>query len=483
MRLATKLSLVLCSLALGAAACVLFPLSLTERKHLLEQVRASQSVEVGQLGHACADLFQRADGAPCSAALKTLLLLSDPGRVAYAVLLDSRGRVGLHSDFLHGDLSLKDAAPAAAELARAHQSPDPMIQRLEADGRRLELISAPILQLEAQGARRRLGTVAVAYDAAVVEGSVRRQQRESSARAARAALPGIALALLAAIGLGRALSRPIRTIGDGARLIGEGKLSTRIPEDRSDELGDLAREFNGMARRLAELDRLKESFLGQITHDLRNPVAGIMAHMDVLLMGTVGPLNEGQTRSVQIALQSCEALNVLIGNILDLTRLEAGEMAFKPEELDLAALTGSVIELLRPKAAAFGVALDAAVAPGARVRADEAALRRVLVNLVSNALHFTPQGGRVSVAHASDGAFDKVSVSDTGIGIPADKLGTLFQKFSQVAETKNKVRYVPGSGLGLVICKQIVEAHGGVITAGSVYGKGSTFSFTLPRGA
>ena len=481
MRLATKLSLLLCSLALGAAVCILLPLSLAERTHLLQQVRAGQSVEVGQLGHACADLFQRTDEAPCAAALKTLLLLSDPGRVAYAVLLDSNGRIGFHSDFLHGDLSSKDAAPIAAEVARAHQAPEPMIQKFESGGRRLDLISAPILELDAQGAKRRLGTVAVAYDAAVLEESVRRQQRESGARAARAVLPGIILALRAAIGLGRALSRPIRAIGDGARLIGEGKLATRIPEERSDELGDLAREFNGMAGRLAELDRLKESFLAQITHDLRNPVAGIMAHMDLLLMGAAGPLNENQARSVDIARKSGEALNELVGNILDLTRLEAGEMAVKPAELDLAASVGSVLELLRPKAAEFGVALKAAVAPGVMVRADEALLRRLLVNLVSNALHFTPQGGTVSVAHAATGNGDKISVSDTGIGIPADKLGALFKKFSQVAETKNKVRHVPGTGLGLVICKQIVEAHGGAITVESVYGKGSTFAFTLPR--
>ena len=145
-------------------------------------------------------------------------------------------------------------------------------------------------------------------------------------------------------------------------------------------------------------------------------------------------------------------------------------------------MSDEVVEMARSIADEYKVRLsDSEVPAQARVWADEQALRRVLTNLVFNALKFTPGGGTVGILHSKDpdGA-DLLAVRDTGIGIPADKLKMLFRKFTQIEETQDKVRKTKGCGLGLVICKEFVEAHGGRIWADSEYQKGTTFYFTLP---
>ncbi len=157
-------------------------------------------------------------------------------------------------------------------------------------------------------------------------------------------------------------------------------------------------------------------------------------------------------------------------------------MEFHPGRVDCAALARSVVELMRATGDEYGVELRSTdIHDGTAVWVDEQALRRILINLVSNALKFTPKGGRVTLALSAQDGMDLISVSDTGIGIPADKLNTLFEKFSQIAETRNKVREARGTGLGLVICKRIVEAHGGRIWVESVFKQGTTFAFTLAR--
>jgi len=377
-------------------------------------------------------------------------------------------RHGLRGALLSWDGQLEDDA----RLGTALRSPEGLRQG--------DVVSSPVYFTGDHG-RERAGTALIAYEPAASAAALNALQKDSLSRVALVALPGLALGVLLSFVLGRALVGPIRRLADGAKLVGAGKLDTRIPQAGDDELGELARDFNAMAAKLAELDELKDSFLAQITHDLRNPLTALVAYVNLLHMGVQGELNEKQKKSVKVIQESSLYLNELIGDILDLTKLEAGKMELAPKLLDAHAATRAVLELVEARAAEYGVGLECAVPEGAQVTADPDGLKRVLINLVSNALKFTPKGGRVTVSLASANGHDRVSVSDTGIGIPADKLGSLFQKFSQVAETKNKVRETQGTGLGLVICKQIVEAHGGTIGVESVYQKGTTFFFSLPR--
>ncbi|MBI5200708.1 MAG: HAMP domain-containing histidine kinase, partial [Elusimicrobia bacterium] len=479
MRLTAKLSLVLSGLAVAVLSSAVLPLYWTEQGHLLEQRDARQLAELQQFGRVCGDSVREGDPAARQGYLKTLLLFAEPGAIAYALFADDSGRILLHSDFLHGDVSSRGRQVSGPTMARALEAQAGLRQPLKAPSGDVELLSTPVFDVSTPGGQKRLGTAFIAYDRAALEASLNRVQRESLWRVAAAAWRGLALGLLLALLLGRALTKPIESLGEGARAIAQGKLETRIPAPQADELGDLAREFNVMASKLAEVDEMKDSFLAQITHDLRSPLSTVLTCLDALSLGGMGTLNPKQSDCVGVAGKSADYLGNLIGDMLDLTRMEAGRMEYRPAAVDLKTLAHDVASLMKPQADEYGVALDVSgVREETVVWADERALKRVLVNLASNALKFTPAGGKVSIAHAAADGLDRVSVSDTGIGVPAEKLTLLFKKFSQIPETKNKVRPARGTGLGLVICKQIVEAHGGSIGVESEFGKGTTFSFT-----
>jgi signal transduction histidine kinase len=236
-----------------------------------------------------------------------------------------------------------------------------------------------------------------------------------------------------------------------------------------------------MAQRLGELDELKDSFLAKISHDLRNPLSAILGFGKMMMMGMQGPLTKDQMSSLEVITRNTRYLGDLIDNILDLTKLEAGKLELSPQETSLKDCSQAVVELMKVKADEFGVSLDYSRISGqTTLWADRQALQRILLNLVSNALKFTPQGGSVFIEWARHPDGDRVAVRDTGIGIPENKIGTLFQKFAQISETQNKVRVAKGTGLGLVICKELVEAHGGKIGVESRYRRGTTFFFILP---
>ncbi|TBR25921.1 HAMP domain-containing histidine kinase [bacterium] len=292
----------------------------------------------------------------------------------------------------------------------------------------------------------------------------------------------LAAGLLGAAWVARKMTKTLDKLAAGAQRIGEGHLSARVLTTRADELGDLSSRFNAMGAKLQELEELKDAFLAKITHDLRSPLSAVVGYAGLLEMKAEGPMNDKQLRSVKLIIESANYLAELIDNILDLTKMEAGRMPYNPVPADLSALAKTVVEQLAVKAAEYQVRLEAAgVPPGTKVYADEQALRRVLVNLLSNSLKFTPSGGSVRLEWArTPEGFDRVGVRDTGIGVPAERVATLFTKFTQVPETANVVRPVRGTGLGLAICKEIVEAHGGRIWAESEYKKGSVFFFTLP---
>ncbi|MBI5201246.1 MAG: HAMP domain-containing histidine kinase [Elusimicrobia bacterium] len=304
-------------------------------------------------------------------------------------------------------------------------------------------------------------------------------------RLAVAGLASLLLGLLGATWLSTSITRTIRKLMAGAQQVAAGHFSVRVQTRRGDELGELSNEFNEMGHKLAELESLKDSFLAKITHDLRSPLGAIVCYADVMLMGAQGPLTPKQENSLKLITASGNDLAELINNILDLTKLEAGKMAFTASEVNLKTRAQQVVDLLKVKADEYGVRLDAdEIPPNASVWADEQALGRLLSNLVSNSLKFTPKGGRVSL-HWTRGqnGEDVIAVKDTGIGIPKDKINTLFQKFSQIEETMHQVRFARGTGLGLAICREIAEGHGGRIWVESEFQKGSTFYVALPAKA
>ena len=232
-----------------------------------------------------------------------------------------------------------------------------------------------------------------------------------------------------------------------------------------------------------EVDRLKSEFVATVSHELRTPMTSIRGYVDILLMGAAGALNENQTHFLSIVKNNTERLNILVNDLLDISRIEAGRVTLAPQSLDLRDVAEDVLaDLLRRsqeenKPMAF--ALDASKNLP-RVQGDAERVRQVLGNLVSNAYHYTPENGQITVhITASNGNEVQVDVVDTGVGIPVEDQGRIFDRFYRGEDPL--VLATPGTGLGLAIVKQLIEMHNGRIWLKSEgVGKGSTFSFTLP---
>jgi signal transduction histidine kinase len=244
----------------------------------------------------------------------------------------------------------------------------------------------------------------------------------------------------------------------------------------------LFREVQDKGRQLEIANRHKSEFLANMSHELRTPLNAIIGFSEVLLKRMFGPLNEKQEDYLQDVLSSGRHLLSLINDILDLSKVEAGRMELELGRFDLPQALQDTLILVRERATRHGIALDLHVDPdlGAFV-GDERKIKQVLLNLVSNAVKFTPEGGSVEVRAVPTDGVVEVSVSDTGIGIAPEDHEAIFEEFRQVGSDYAHKR--EGTGLGLTLARKFVELHGGRIWVKSQPGHGSTFTFSLPRRA
>ncbi|HXO59175.1 MAG TPA: ATP-binding protein, partial [Candidatus Acidoferrum sp.] len=231
---------------------------------------------------------------------------------------------------------------------------------------------------------------------------------------------------------------------------------------------------------LYESNRLKSDFLATMSHELRTPLNSILGFSDVLLSNN--SLNDKQQRWVRNVQTSGEQLLNLINDILDLAKIEAGKMELHAEEMPVAEALQEVTSILEPMARQQGLQLIlAGLADVGVIKADRSKFKQVLYNLLSNAVKFTPPPGQITVTVKDSPEQLTVSVHDTGIGMKEEDLPKLFREFEQIDGSYTR-RY-QGTGLGLALCRRFVEMHGGRIWAESHFGKGSTFTFTIPRDA
>jgi two-component system, NtrC family, sensor kinase len=317
---------------------------------------------------------------------------------------------------------------------------------------------------------------------------------------------GVGLSVL----LARRLVRPVKQIRTAAARIGAGAYDERIELRRRDELGGLADELNGMAaslqasvqsleqkveertrelqRALAELSRKgrqlevasehKSHFLANMSHELRTPLNAIIGFSQVLRQRLFGPINEKQEEYLDDILSSGNHLLSLINDVLDLSKVEAGEVELEVASFSLREALERGVVMVREPATKDGVRLSLELAPGIDlVEGDERRLRQVIFNLLANAVKFTPEGGEVVVATASRDHEVLISVTDTGPGIRVEDHERIFEEFQQ---TDVGVQQREGTGLGLALSKRLVELHGGRIWVESEPGHGSRFVFTLP---
>jgi two-component system, NtrC family, sensor kinase len=318
------------------------------------------------------------------------------------------------------------------------------------------------------------------------------------------------LAIATSVLLARRLVRPIESIQTAAARIGSGALDQRIEVAANDELGALADEFNRMAARLQEsyasleqkveertleletaLSKLdeksreleaasehKSAFLANMSHELRTPLNAILGFSQVLREQMVGEINAKQAEYLDDVLSSGKHLLALINDVLDLSKVEAGEVELEVAPFSLREALERGIVMVRERASEDGVQL--ALGLDSRVdlvEGDERRIRQVIFNLLSNAVKFTPSGGAVDVRAARVNGEVRVSVADSGPGIATEDHERIFEEFRQ---TEAGVSQGEGTGLGLALSKRLVELHGGRIWVDSELGRGATLVFTLP---
>ncbi len=247
---------------------------------------------------------------------------------------------------------------------------------------------------------------------------------------------------------------------------------------------DGTRRLTGTSRDVTaerDAERLKDEFFSLVSHELRTPLTSIIGYAELLAEVESGTLSEQGRRFVEVIERNSRRELNLVGDLLLLTKVTAGTFEIERGRTDLAEIAAGTLEAARPWAEQEGVTLGLELTGPAVVEGDPHRLGQVVENLVSNAIKFTPSGGRVSVVAGGDGELVSVTVSDTGIGISRGDLGRLFERMFRAEEAER--RHIPGTGLGLTIVKAIVDAHDAMISIDSEPGRGTTFRVELPAGA
>jgi signal transduction histidine kinase len=295
----------------------------------------------------------------------------------------------------------------------------------------------------------------------------------------------IVLALLLGFVLSWSVIGPIQSINYRLAAIASGDFSGHVSVTNRDELGALAANVNRMNDELSRLYREveatsqhKSDFLANMSHELRTPLNAIIGFSQVLREGMVGDVNTKQAEYLDDILSSGNHLLSLINDVLDLSKVEAGQVELQVAPFSLLDALERGVSMVREQATTEGVQVTLHKNGGLGVvSGDERRIRQVIFNLLSNAVKFTPEGGLVEIAATRVDGEMRVSVADSGPGIAAEDLDRIFEEFQQ---TEAGAQQREGTGLGLALSKRFVEMHGGRIWCESEIGKGSTFEFTLP---
>lgn len=324
------------------------------------------------------------------------------------------------------------------------------------------------------------GRVWLGYSRAALERDLAEQTGKWGRLELETGVVALLIGLAVSLGLGRQMAAPLGKIRDGTHLVRSGKLDSLVEVSRKDEIGDLARDFNSMVVQLKELDGMKRDFMSGVTHDLGTPLHAIRSAINYLQAGDAGPLTEEQAEYLLMVSNSTTNLTAFINNLLTTARIEAAKVDPFPEPVDVFAHVKELVDLYQPQAKERGVRLTLIKKTHyISLVADVVMFRQIVLNLVSNALKFTPQGEVDVILSEEDGHFF-LEVADTGIGIDPKYHQLIFEKFYRVhQDSKSLARQ--GSGLGLTIVKGLVEAQGGSVSVQSALGQGSRFRVVLPK--
>jgi two-component system sensor histidine kinase GlrK len=288
----------------------------------------------------------------------------------------------------------------------------------------------------------------------------------------------VAIVLLSLL-ITRSITRPVALLKSKTRDIAEGRFDAALRISSPPEIAELAAAFNRMCERLKEIERMKADFYSSMSHELRTPLTSIKEGTGLLLDGVGGETTDKQKKLLTILAEESNRLIGLVNSLLDLSKMEAGMLNYEFAAVNLDSLIRRAVAEITPLVEAKQISLDTAIdVPLPSARMDPERMLQVLRNLIGNAVKFTPNGGQVTVTARPVNGKLQVSVQDSGPGIPAESLTTIFEKFYQGNHKGAQSR--PGTGLGLAIAKNIITSHGGEIWAESQFGQGSKFFFVLP---
>jgi two-component system sensor histidine kinase BaeS len=309
--------------------------------------------------------------------------------------------------------------------------------------------------------------------------------RDTALLVAAGLLAGLTGALLLFSGLISSMRRPLEELVDAAGRLAAGDRSTRVAVGGLSETATLGAAFNEMAAELEqeesrreELDKLKDEFVLTASHELRSPLTSVQGFAELLMLDR-DSLTPRQRETVEIILDNCRHLVRLLNDLLDLARSDVGRLAIRPQPTEVAPLVEDVVRTMRAQTESTSQTLTEQVQSGLPlINVEPDRIRQILVNLITNAHEYSPEGASIHVSAQAVGAEVEISVTDDGPGIPAEHLERIFDRFTR--GDAGLTQRVGGTGLGLAISKSLVELHGGSIAAESTVGQGSTFRVRLP---
>lgn len=297
----------------------------------------------------------------------------------------------------------------------------------------------------------------------------------------RAGAIALLLSLILAFWIARSVARPLQKMANAAESIAQGKYNQQLPLEGPEEVQRVAASFNSMSHQVQAAHEAQRDFVANVSHDLKTPITSIRGWSQALLDGTaVTP--EAQQQAASVIHNESERMERMVAQLLDLARIESGQLSLHLETVDLTNLLTAVHQSLALRAEEKNVALTINITPPLPlIRGDADRLTQIFTNLVDNALQHTPANGRVDITARPYGEKAvEIVVQDTGKGISAEELSRIFERFYQVDKSRTREKNRSGSGLGLAIVQELVHLHQGIIQARSQVGRGSAFLVRLP---
>jgi signal transduction histidine kinase len=366
---------------------------------------------------------------------------------------------------------LADAQGRVVAINWGPKAGDSMAEELMANGWPVEVNGETVGTLIVPGSKRPPSDFVLARFSPEGEAMLERLQRAFLTATLIAGAVALGIAGVLAWGL----IRPLRQLRSAAEGIARGDLSQRVPVTSGDEVGELAGAFNFMASELERGEHLRRNMTADVAHELRTPLSIVRGKLEGVLDGVYPATPE----HLEPVLEATEVLTYLVEDLRLLAQAEAGHLILERRATDITDLLRDAQVNFQPQASDRGVTLMLDLPPTLpQVKADRHRIAQVLSNLLTNALHHTPEGGRVTLSASAGEGLVKVTVADTGTGIPPEDVPQVFDRFWRGERSRSRAG--GGSGLGLAIAKQLVELHGGTIGLESTPGEGSVFWLTLP---